>query len=55
MINKNGCIFVGHKKRHDMYRSPVTGKTFMVGRHPSEEVRTGTLHKILRDAGIAIR
>ena len=55
LLKKNGCTFVGHNKRHDMYRSPVTGKTFMVGRHPSEEVRTGTLHKILRDAGIAIR
>ena len=55
LLKKNGCIFIGHNKRHDMYRSPITGNTFMVGRHPSEEVRTGTLHKILRDAGISIR
>lgn len=55
LLKKNDCIFIGHNKRHDMYRSPITGNTFMVGRHPSEEVRTGTLHKILRDAGISIR
>ena len=55
LLKKHGCTFIGHNKKHDMYQSPITGNTFMVGRHPSEEVRTGTLHKILRDAGISIR
>ncbi len=55
LLKKHGCTFIGHNKKHDMYQSPHTGKTFMVGRHPSEEVRTGTLGKILRDAGIDLR
>ena len=55
LLRRNGCTLVGHNKRHDMYHSPITGNTFMVGRHPGEEVRTGTLHKILRDAGISLR
>lgn len=49
LLRRNGCTLVGHNKRHDMYHSPITGNTFMVGR------RTGTLHKILRDAGISLR
>lgn len=52
LLKKNGCTFVGHNKRHDAYYSPATGKTFMVGRHAKEEVREGTLRKILKDAGI---
>lgn len=52
LLKKNGCTFSGHNKRHDMYYSPITGKYFMVGRHPKEEVKTGTLHRILKDAGI---
>ncbi len=40
----------GHS--HDLYYSPITGKTFPVPRHPSQEVRTGTLEAILRQAGI---
>lgn len=38
LLKKHGCTFIGHNKKHDMYQSPHTGKTFMVGRHPSEEV-----------------
>ena len=52
LLKNHGCKFIGHNKRHDMYKNPHTGKTFMVGRHPGEEVRTGTLQKILKDAGI---
>ncbi len=39
-------------KKHDKYVHP--DKTFFipVGRHASKEVPTGTLHAILRDAGI---
>lgn len=40
---------------HDIYQSPITGKLFSVGRHAKEEVRTGTLKGILKDAGIKIK
>ena len=52
LLKKNGCEFVGQNKRHDMYKSNITGKKSMVGRQAKEEVKSGTLHKILRDAGI---
>ena len=52
LLKKNGCEFVGHNKRHDIYKSNITGKKIMVGRHAKEEVKSRTLHKILRDAGI---
>lgn len=52
LLKKNGCEFVGHDKKHDAYFSPKTGKVFSVGRHAKEEVPKGTLHQILKDAGI---
>ncbi len=52
LLKKNGCRLVSHNSRHDAYYSPITGTTVMVGRHGKEEVRTGTLQRILKDAGI---
>jgi predicted RNA binding protein YcfA (HicA-like mRNA interferase family) len=52
LLKKNGCKLVGHNKKHDMYWSPITGNTFMVGRHSKEEVRSGTAQAILKAAGI---
>ncbi len=52
LLKKNGCEFVGHNKRYDMYKSNITGKKIMVGRHAKEEVTSRTLHKILQNAGI---
>lgn len=37
--------------RHDLYYSPITGKTFPVPRH-AKEIATGTLKSIKRDAGL---
>ena len=36
LLKKKGCEFVGHNKRHDMYKSNITGKKIMVGRHAKE-------------------
>lgn len=52
LLKKHGCKLVGHNKKHDMYWSPLTGNTFMVGRHAKEEVREGTVQAILKAAGI---
>ncbi len=52
LLKKHGCLLIAHNTRHDAYKSPSTGKIFMVGRHPKEEVPKGTLHRILKDAGI---
>lgn len=51
LLKKNGITFTQHGKRHDLYYSPITGKTFPVPRH-SAEVKTGTLKSILEDAGL---
>lgn len=52
LLKKNGCTFVRNGSNHDIYKSPITGKEFPVGRHSSEEVKPPTLHTILKQAGI---
>ena len=51
LLRKNGVSFVQHGKRHDLYYSPITGKTFPVPRH-AKEVAVGTVKSILKDAGL---
>ncbi len=51
LLKKNGCRFLKHLANHDMYESP-SGNKILVGRHGREEVATGTLNRILKDAGI---
>lgn len=51
LFKKNKIKFVEHGKRHDLYYSPVTGKTFPVPRHKLE-IATGTLDSMMRDAGL---
>lgn len=46
---KNGIKLMQHGKRHDIYLSPITGKTFPVPRH-AKEIAEGTLKSIKRDA-----
>lgn len=54
LLKKHGCYKIDKGSRHDFYFSPITGNEVMVGRHAKEEVRAGTLHKILKDAGIEL-
>lgn len=51
LLKKAGVTYVEPGKRHDMYYSPITKKTFPVPRH-KQEVATGTLNNILKDAGL---
>ena len=41
LLKKNGCFLFRNGSNHDIYKSPITGKIFAVGRHAKEEVRTG--------------
>jgi len=50
-FKKNRIKFVEHGSRHDHYYSPITDKMFPVPRHKTE-LRDGTLHSILKDAGL---
>lgn len=51
LLKKRGCTFVRNGGRHDIYKNP-NGDEFPVGRHSTEEVKTATLHTILKQAGI---
>lgn len=51
---KFGCYSIEVQQcGHPLWFSPITGKTFMTSNHKSREIATGTLKKILRDAGIS--
>ena len=52
LLKKAGCYFVEHGGDHDIWFSPITQKEFVVPRHPSKEIPTGTVNKILKDAGL---
>lgn len=52
LLKKYGCKLVREGKRHELWYSPITGETFPVGRHNTEDVKSGTAKSILRAAGI---
>mgnify|MGYP002647581300 CR=1 FL=1 len=51
MLEKNGWKREEGKK-HAQYVHPDYPTFIPVGRHPSKEVPTGTLEKILKDSGL---
>lgn len=50
-LKQNGCYFLRHGKRHDIWFSPITNKQFPIPRY-KDEVKSGTSRSILIDAGI---
>lgn len=54
ILKKNGCYFVDPRNGHDMMKSPITGKTFLIGRHKKQDVKPGTLHQILIYSGVKL-
>lgn len=51
-LRKIKCMVVREGANHAIWYSPVTGKTFPVSRHKTEEIPAGTLRSIQRDAGL---
>ena len=51
-LKKIGCKVIREGARHSIWYSPITGKTFPVSRHKTEEVAPGTLKSIKQDAGL---
>ena len=51
-LKKAKCKKTAEGKKHEVWYSPATDKEFYVPRHDSQEVDAGTLHKILKDAGL---
>lgn len=52
LLKKHGCYQTDEGARHQEWFSPKTGKYTRVGRHLSQEIATGTAHRILKEMGI---
>lgn len=51
LLKEHGIYKIREGKRHEIYYSPITNKSFPVGRH-AREIPSGTLNSILKDAGL---
>ena len=51
-LRKFHCKKIGEYDAHEKWFSPITGKEFAIPRHDSKEIATGTLNRILKDAGL---
>lgn len=51
-LRKHKCKMLRHGGRHDQWINLVNHKTFMVPRHDSQEMKSGTVDAILKEAGI---
>lgn len=51
-LKQAGCYKTDEGSKHDQWYSPKTGKYFMVPRHQSKELATGTANQIMKDAGL---
>jgi predicted RNA binding protein YcfA (HicA-like mRNA interferase family) len=54
LLRQHGCYLVRHGGNHDVWYSPLTKKEFIVGRHPGQEIKKGTVGAILKRTGIEI-
>ena len=52
LLREAGCEIEREGHNHTMWYSPITGKTFPVGRHKSQDVKSGTLKSIKQAAGL---
>ena len=52
LAKKNGCEFVRHGARHDIWRNPKTGGETEIPRHQSKELPTGTADEIKKILGL---
>jgi len=51
-LKKQGIKFKEHGTKHDVYYNPKTGDIAQIPRHQSQEIKTGTREKILKDLGL---
>ena len=52
LLSHNDILLKREGGNLDLYFSPLTGRTFPVSRHKTEELAAGTLAAILRQAGL---
>ena len=53
-LKVQGCYFMKHGNRHDLWFSPITNSVFPIPRHGAKEVPDGTLDDIIKQSGIVI-
>ena len=51
-IQKQGIKFKEHGTKHDVYWNPQTGAEAQIPRHKSQEIKTGTKERILKNLGL---
>jgi len=51
-IKKLGIEFLKHGANHDWYINPKNGKVTQIGRHGAQDLKTGTMNRILKDLGL---
>ena len=51
-IKKHGIKFLKHGANHDWYINPENGKVTQIGRHGVQDLKTGTMNRILKDLGL---
>lgn len=52
-LKKAGCYPTGKSMaKHPQWYSPITERTFYTSHHEKEEIPSGTLKKIIREAGL---
>ncbi|OQB29728.1 MAG: YcfA-like protein [Bacteroidetes bacterium ADurb.Bin174] len=51
IAEKNGWYLYRNGSRHDIYRHPEKDYPIQIGRHGSEEIKTGTLNKLKKQIG----
>ena len=52
ILKKAGCYVLKEGANHTIWYSPMTGKSFPVGRHKTQDVPNGTLNSIKKASGI---
>lgn len=52
ILKREGCYKERSGSNHDVWFSPKNGKRFQLPRHGAQEIKTGLLHAILKQAGL---
>ncbi len=51
-LREAGCYVIRQGGGHPIWYSPITEDSFPTSRHESQEVKVGTLNRILKKAGL---
>lgn len=52
ILKNNNCELYDEGANHEIWINKTNGRKFIVGRHNSQDVKKGTCHAILKQAGL---